>query len=207
MLSAALFIATAVASQADSDSSHGPSTEIHWSERKQIQSPDGRWRIDVVPARGDEDKPAVVFLEGGPGNTRRVLFNLNRHGVLHWAPENHWLVLEDQEWSNSYRLLLFDLLSTQPEATALRINTAIEADTRRVLGPDERINYYFPKFVKWSQGVVIVSVGVVTVRGKTGPFTPHCTGYVVSLEGHRIRARLDEGELNKRYGASCQMFP
>lgn len=115
---------------------------------------------------------------------------------------------EDQIFSNRYRLLLFDLARPdQSETEALHIDELVRAETQRQLPPAAKINYYFPQFVRWSGPDVIVSVGLVTVNGETGPFTARCYGYRLGINPLEVHASLSGTELGAKFGASCRIWP
>ncbi len=180
--------------------------QIQWSESKELQSPDCRWSIEVRPLKR-ADGPASVYLKNRAGGAERLLFRLNRDGVIHWREDGESLVVEDMRFSNSYRLLLFDMAKPESEPDALKINNEIRADVEHELKPGEKINYYFPRFVAWAGSGLVVSVGLTTVNGQTGPFAPHCFGYGVATQSPKISTTLTEDDLKKQYGASCQIFP
>ena len=164
-------------------------------------------RLRYGGAKG-EDAPADVYVKSRADNVPRLLFKLNRDGTIYLGNGNGLLLLEDQQFSNTYRLLLFDLdTATQSETDALRISKDVRSDIIRKLSPGEDINYYFPKFIAWAARDVVISVGVVTVTGNSGPFTPHCFGYEIGTHPIHIKSVLSETDLKRRYGASCQIWP
>ena len=183
------------------------SAQIRWSESKDIRSPNCQWSLLIRPTK-PEDGPADVYLSTRTGNVRRLLFKSNRDGTIHWGNGNSRLLVEDKQFSNSYRLLLFDLSKkNQTEADALQINKEIRSDVENKLRPSENIVYYFPKFVAWEARGVIISVGIVVVNGKSGPFTSYCFGYQMGIQPIQIKSTLSEAELKKLDGASCQIWP
>jgi hypothetical protein len=181
------------------------SVRIHWSERQDIQSPHRRWSVQICPT---ENGPADAYLKSPSSNDRRLLFRLNRDGIINWGKDDNWLLLEDQQFSNTYRLMLFKLSDTaESETEAIRINQEIRADVQLRLMPTENINYYFPKFAAWDDGEAVISVGIMAVNGKLGPFSPHCFGYKIKTRPLKILSILSEADLKKKYGASCQIWP
>lgn len=181
--------------------------QVHWSETYELQSPDCRWHIEIRPAEGG-DGPARAYIRSRSGEASRLLFELDRDGIIHWGTDGDSLLLEDMRFSDHYFLLVFSpLTAPQSEEGAQQIDKEIRADVERKLKPNENIAYYLPRYVAWTEGGLAVSVGVVTVKGQSGPFTDHCFGYEVATETSKLKVTLTEDDLKKRYHASCQKWP
>jgi hypothetical protein len=182
------------------------SARIHWSEAQSVASPNCHWLVQIRPSG---DSPADVTVGRLPKGPQRLLFTLNRDGIIHWGPaQSDRLLLEDQQFSNTYRLRLFDLETAESGKATLEINERVREDVEGRLKPTEKINYYFPRFVSWDTGgQLVISVGVVTVFGASGPFTRHCFGYEIKISPLEIRSTISDIQLKKRFGASCQVWP
>lgn len=177
---------------------------LHWDDRAQIFSPDCRTTLNVQPS-GDEGAQVSLEVRGHTS----LLFRVDRDAILHWGPDNQSLLVEDAQYSNHYRLLLFDPLSPLiSPTTSLRLDMLLRNKVHTALTKDDNIAYYFPRFVAWPNPAdLIVYVGLSTTRGANGPFTEHCFGYQVDPETLRVVNTLTADELKKRYSASCQTAP
>jgi hypothetical protein len=182
------------------------SSHIHWSTPSNLRSPDGKWTIYVRPANSG-DAPADVYLSRIGTDFRSHLFELQRDAEVYWRPTGGVVVIGDQKSSNDYRVLVF-ILNAASQKSALVLNEKIAQDVKQRLGEGSQIAYYFPRFSQWSSdGHLVISVGVVTVRNGSGPFTAHCFGYIADAESQNIRSTLSESQLKEKYGASCQIWP
>jgi hypothetical protein len=168
----------------------GPkNAHLHWSDAATMVSPDCRWSVEVKPLPGDSD--AAVLLTNVKTGAVRQLFVLARDGAVHWSADGQTLVVRYDEFSNHYRVMVFSPLDAwQTDTAALEVDRRIRADIEHTLAPTARILSYFPRFVSFTPGgAAIMSVGVVTVNGETGPTTRHCFGYVVTPSPLSIHAR------------------
>lgn len=182
------------------------SSHIHWGTSSTLRSPDGNWMLYVRPASSG-DGPADVYLSRTGTESRSLLFELQRDAEVYWRPTQGVVVVVDEKSSNDYRILVFTLRNPS-EKSALVLNEKMAHNVRQSLGPDNQIVYYFPRLSQWSSsGDLIVTVGVVTARNGSGPFTAHCFGYIASDESQSIRSSLSESDLKEKYGASCQIWP
>jgi hypothetical protein len=190
--------------------SQNESIQIHWSESKTVFSPACKWAL-TIRALG-ENGPAEVSIQGIkqgiPIGVHHPLFGLGRDAVIHWGDGDTLIVVEDMQFSDRYRLMLFDPLnSSQREEEALRINDLLGRDIERKLKSRENIIYFLPRFVAWTDSGLAISVGVTTVIGQSGPFTAHCFGYEIASAPVRIRRTLNAVELKERFGSTCQEWP
>ena len=74
----------------------------------------------------------------------------------------------------------------QRSGEALQLDQLVRKRIEHDLGASKSIAYYFPKFVAWSAGGLVVSVGVESTRGRSGSFTFHCYGFELALRPARI---------------------
>lgn len=177
--------------------------EIHWSERADILSPDRNWLLKVSPQ--GEDGPAVVSIQRATGRKRYVLFRLQRDASFLWSSDSTSLIIEDRPFSDHSRLILFQApFLSKSEQGVLTVDRIVKAAAKRSLSPGENINYYLPEVVGWKEGHWLVTAGVTTVRGDSGPFTSHCSGYLVVKNGSTIARTFSESELKDKFGVTCQ---
>jgi len=201
-----LVLAAANAQGVPCTASPNETVQIHWSETKRVFSPNCKWVLDIRSV--GEDGPAVAYIHEVKQGVPRHLFEVSRDAVIHWDKLEADLLVEDMEFSNRYRLMLFEPLNGyQSQKEALRIDDTIRADVEHNLKPRENIIYYLPKFVAWTDGGLVVSVGVITVDGHSGPFTSRCVGYEVAARPIKIMATLSKASLKKEYGVTCQVWP
>ena len=180
------------------------SATIHWSEPTTLFSPRCRWVLDVRANNSDDG--ASVYLRRRDTRPSRLLFRLNRDATVHWSADGGTLFVDDQTWSDAYRVLLFDFDTSDLSASITRgtlIDKRIRAEVERTLSPGERVQFYFPRFVAWEDGNVVVHVEFATSRTIPGPLTRRCVGYAIAKTSAIIRARFTQSEMRKRYGLSC----
>jgi hypothetical protein len=181
---------------------------ISWSERSEFRSPNCKWIIAVNPGSTGGDGPADLVLKSAESGASHLIAKVNRDAIIHWSRDGNAFLLEDMAYSDHYRLLLFDPLSeSSSESEATSLDKLIRKKVEDSLGTNEQINYYLPRYVAWSTAGLVVSIGVVTVHGSSGPFTPHCYGFTVGTKPLTIRASLSSTELKKKYKTSCQIWP
>lgn len=183
---------------------HSKASEISWSERQSIVSPDCRWVLDVIPGKDDL---AQALLRSRNGKTVLPLFSVMRSGVVYWNDKD-LMVFEDRRYSNEYRLQVFNLRDLSHEsASALQFDKLVRERIQQELGASQRVAYYFPKFAAWTEMGFAISVGVMTTHGGVGPFTFHCYGFELAPHPARIVSALNSNELRSLYRAACQEFP
>ncbi len=178
--------------------------DVHWSERQTISSPNCKWSLEILPGKGDVGH---AYLKSRDGKKSTLLFTVNRSGSIRWD-RSDVLAFEDHGYSNTYRLRVFDLSGSKDfTAGSLQLDVLARKKIEGDLGPEQTIQYYFPKIVALEDGKLTVSVGVETTHGDEGPFTPHCYGFQLALHPARIVSSVTADELRDRFGASCQKFP
>jgi hypothetical protein len=169
---------------------------IHWSEHYRVGSPDCRWWVEITPAPEDSEVGAEVVLADHATGAVRARFLLDRDGVLHWSADGQTLVVDNEAFSNHYRLMLFRPLDDgRSDSAAFEVDRVIRSDVEHQLTPGAVIEFYFPRFESFSDGAVIVSVGVITARHGTGPLTERCFGYAITPQPLTLA---------RRERASCQ---
>jgi hypothetical protein len=182
------------------------SAHIHWSTPSILRSPDGRWVLYVKPSHSEDDS-ANVYVSRAGTQSQLPLFRLQRDAEVYWRQGQDFVAIVDEKSSNEYRLLIF-ALKNPSEQSALALNAEIAQDVKQHLGSGNQIAYYFPHFSRWTgEGDFLATVGVVTVHNGSGPFTPHCFGYIADDESQKIKSRLSESDLKEKYGESCQIWP
>ena len=181
-------------------------TEMRWSETMRSVSPNGSWQLEVAPQ--GEDGPGLVLVQKAAGGERHILLRLQRDGSVLWSPDSKSLIIEDRAFSDHYRLMLFHVpFPSQGQQKALSLDRMVQAAVKKSMNPSEEINYYLPKVIGWRDGDWLVAVGVTAVRGDSGPFIPHCFGYLADDKTLSITRSLSEAELKVGFGATCQMWP
>jgi hypothetical protein len=169
---------------------------IHVSEHYRVASPDCRWWVEITPPADDSDAGAQVVLADHGTGAVRDRFVLDRDGVLHWSADGQTLVVDNEAFSNHYRLMMFrPVESGQSDSAAFEVDRVIRADVERRLTPGAVIEFYFPRFESFSDGAVVVSVSVITAQRGAGAFTEWCFGYAVTPRPLALA---------RREGASCQ---
>jgi hypothetical protein len=160
-----------------------------------------------VQSDGGEGPAKVTITNRGlPG--KRTSFVVSRDASVHWSSSERSLFVEDMHYSDTYRVLIFDLLASFPSETlALKVNATVRKTFESTLAKGDRVIYYLPRFVAWQRNTAVISLGVTTVHGETGPFTPHCVGYVVDVRTSKITESLDRTKLEKEFSADCQISP
>jgi hypothetical protein len=175
---------------------------IHWSDRKTVVSPDCRWSVQVTPLPGDSD--GLVTLKDNVAGLSRPLFRLERDGALYWGPDGTTLLVENREAADNYRLMLYSPLGAdESDSTAFAMDRIVLSDIEHRLREQPEIELYYPRFVAFTGGAIVVAVGVVTDRAQPGPSTAQCFGYSIAISPLGIQRRIDKTELKRRYGASC----
>jgi hypothetical protein len=182
------------------------SVHIHWSTRATLRSPDGKWTLYVKPSNQD-DGAAKVYISDTHNKSRLQLFKLQRDAEVYWRADQSRLVILDEASSDTYRFLVFD--PKRPlEPTALILNSKIAQDARAHLGAADQIIYYFPRISRWlGPSEAVIAVGIVTAHHGASPFTVHCLGYIANIESQKIKLKLNQKELEREYGSSCQVWP
>jgi hypothetical protein len=168
---------------------------VHFTDAGRWLSPDCRWSVEVRPPEDTSESPAQAVLRNEETGRTRLLFRFERDWVLYWGPDHETLAVDDEAYGNHYRLLLFRPLDAdQSEASALEIDRRVRSDVMHRLPSGAVIESYFPKFVRFADGRVIVSVGVITAQHDVGRFSHWCFGYAVS-----------QTELQRQDTVTCQM--
>jgi hypothetical protein len=198
-----LIVGAIFASQPSCVSPGAREAHLHWSDRKTVMSPDCRWSLTITPLPGDSD--GLVTLKDNRAGISRPLFRLERDAQLYWSPDRVTLFVENMEAPDDTRLMLYSPLGAgQTDSTAVDIDRLIRSDVDRHLKGKPDILFYYPRFVAFTGGAIVISVGVVTIGAQEGPSTAHCFGYSIVPDPLAIRQRISESELKRRYGASCQ---
>ncbi len=206
LLTVGIFAALAGGQQSSCSPVSRP-VSISWSDRAELRSPACKWIVSVNPDASGQDGPADLILQNVASDKSHLIAKVNRDAVIHWNPDGNGLLLEDMAYSDHYRLLLFDPLSeSSSESEATDLDKLIRKQVEENLGTSENINY-LPRYVSWNRAGLIVSIGVVTIHGSSGPFTPHCYGFKIRVNPLSIAETLTEGQLKKEYKASCQIWP
>ncbi len=179
---------------------------IHWSETRIVFSPSCKWALEIDSI--GTDGPAKVRIRKIGGGPPHFLFAVRRDAEVRWAGNDTALVVRDMQFSDRYNLLLFDPIDAyQDQKKALWINNVIREAVKHELKPRDNLTYYLPDLVQWKNGKVVVSVGVVTVTGDSGPFTSHCFGYEIGRQSLRIGKELSQANLKTQFGTTCQIWP
>jgi hypothetical protein len=175
------------------------SSNVQWSENKNIALPD----CDSIVLNHNEtdDSAKAYFLSG---STRRYLFDVERAGTIYWDSSGKRLLYQDRIGPTEYRLIFVNLSgNSNAQEHPLRINDNILEKIKTNLAPGENIEQYWPNLVAWSETAVIVSISYSTIKGETGSFTPHCVGYLISTSDEHILSSFSESDLSKNYNSVC----
>ena len=198
-----------LATVADGSAGEARFQHLNVGERSRLASPDGVWQLAVSPAYPMSDRggtPVVVRRRGA--SKANVLLVLHRDAFVYWGRNR--LLIVDAPYADYTRVHLFQLQPTgrvTPLAGKPDLDTSIGDRFKATLRRADQIVFYYPWVASWTGSRLLLTLGVTTVQGSTGPMTPHCyritvdsrTGAITGMEKGRL---LDGGD-----DTACKLSP
>lgn len=204
MLAAIFYLAvagTAVCGQGGEHNAH-----IQWSEVAVATAPDHSAQVEVHPALTSDENASPVLLRTCANGRIQQLFTLERSADIYWDPTSINLLLINHRNAEKYSISLFSAHEKNSDMVERVLDDLVLRRMPKAAGPDRSVVFYLPRFVSWIGNELVVSVGVATVAPKGGPMSSYCYGVIIDTRRLQLIA-VSGDELQRRYGAQCQLAP
>jgi len=185
-------------------------SRLGWSEPANILAPDRSWVVEVKPVFGADDNRTPVTIRKCGEAVSKPLFILQRDAQLYWSSDSKHLVVVNQPWSGTNKLLFFSVPSetaTNRQLPADSLDKTVSETLIKYLGDNKRIQFYLPAFVSWKDTILLLAIGGTSNIQRDGSVDTYCFGMLINSNTLRVEKVLSEKELKISSGRSCQLSP
>ncbi len=181
---------------------------LHWSEPRNIVSPDDGWELAVRPIYNARRNGSPVVVRKRGGGRPNVVLILERNANIYWGSDRRLLIV-DHPITVPRRVLLYRLGSTGA-VTRLRATPDLDTDIRdrvlRALGRTKVVAFYIPTFASWTGSRLVLRLGGTVVDNTTSsPMTPYCYRIIVNSRTAKVESMAKESW--REHGTTCRIFP
>jgi hypothetical protein len=184
---------------------------IQWSSSANIVSPSKMWQLEVHPDLTSDENRSQVLLRRCSDDKLFDLFTLERNAEAYWENDGRHLLVINQPTSDASKLILIDTQAPFDTKNVLPnpdLNSEIEENVRRRLGPTRQIEFYLLDFVGWTDDTLVLSVSGATSFGASASMTPYCYGVRLDLNTLRVKNLLSADDLRSKFNNhECTVFP